>query len=255
MSSLQEDLLRQTMEQVTKTLTKDLQDFLKDSIEKHVDKSIDKVFTKTEFYRRVSEDMRNGLKGIYKKINTMSGKDEEAPTMDRSSAQKLFHEASEQLNTVLKQTEQATEEIITIVEKHLDKHFSVVNTLKELLDETDIENNVRVEWLQKYQESLNEDLNGLMLSLSFQDLTGQRIKKAVKALEEIESTVVELYLSSGLLIQAYEEDPGKDIEKLESEAKLTVESLKKEVVNSKLSGPGDGVSQKNIDELMSELGM
>ena len=111
-------------------------------------------------------------------------------------------------------------------------------------------------WMHQANERAGDDLNNVLTALSFQDLTGQRIKKAVAALQKIESTVVELYLSTGLLIQAYEEAPEKNLDELEEATKRTVDGLKGQVVvGSELQGPSAGTSQKNIDDLLAQLGM
>jgi len=66
---------------------------------------------------------------------------------------------------------------------------------------------------------------------------------------------VELYLSTGLLIQAYEETPHKSLDQIEQETRQTVDSLKAgPIVGSELKGPTDA-SQGNIDALLAQLGM
>ncbi len=252
----QEDLLRRMMSEVTDKLTEDLRSVLADTLERQISTALSQSLLESEFYRRISRDMRTGLKRIYKEISAASQTHPASNDgiMDQAQATKLFHEASEQLNEVLKQTESATEQIMEVVERHMELQSKMDGILRGAdqgrIGEED------VAWMVSASEQMQSDLNNVLMALSFQDLTGQRIKRAVKALQEIESTVVELYLSTGLLIQAYEEAPDKDLDKLQEEAKRTVDGLKGQtVVDSELKGPSSGVSQKNIDDLLAQLGM
>lgn len=258
MSNPQEDLMRRIMSEVTDKLTTDLRSVLSETIEKQISTALTQSLLESEFYRRISKDMRSGLKRIYKEINTASkqGTAEagEPPIMNKEQADKLLHEASEQLNAVLAQTEKATEDIMEVVERHMEVQGRTAEILAKsgngVLAQEDFE------WLRQSNESTGNDLNNVLMALSFQDLTGQRIKRAVKALQEIESTVVELFLSTGLLIQAHEEMPHKCLEQIEQETRQTVDHLKaRTIVGSELKGPSSGVSQGNIDALLAQLGM
>ena len=53
-------------------------------------------------------------------------------------------------------------------------------------------------------EQINNDLISIMTTLSFQDLTGQRVKKIIEALRKVEGIVFELYMSTGLSMKAYD---------------------------------------------------
>lgn len=253
----QEDILRKVMNEVTEKLTVDLREVLSVTLEKQISSALTKSLLESEFYRRISDDMRLGLKKIYKEINaaaTTSGADEPSVVSDKARADKLFHEASEQLSAVLMQTEQATEAIMEVVEKHLDTQMEAATLLTRIKESDALPEDVQR--LAVINSELGDDLNNIMLSLSFQDLTGQRIKRAVAALKEIESTVVEMYLSTGLLIQAYEEGPDRSLEDIEAETRQKVSGLKNaSVIDSPLKGPGDGATQQNIDDLLAQLGM
>ena len=264
MSNPQEELLHRVMSEVTDKLTADLRTVLSETIERQISTALTQSLLESEFYRRISKDMRSGLKRIYKEINAAakSGAEgsEEAPIMNKERADKLFHEASEQLSAVLAQTEKAADDIMEVVERHMETQARTAEILakagkagrtgKRGIASEDFE------WLRKTNEQSGEDLNNVLISLSFQDLTGQRIKRAIKALQEIESTVVELYLSTGLLIQAYEEEPHKSLDQIEHETRQTVNSLKSQsIVGSELKGPSSEISQSNIDALLAQLGM
>jgi chemotaxis protein CheZ len=255
MPNPQELLMRRIMSEITEKLTNDLRAVLSETIERQLSTALTESLLESEFYRRISKDMRGGLKKIYREIEASKKEQSENADqlMNKEQADKLFHEASAQLSAVLSQTEKAAEDIMEIVERRMETQERMAGILaKEAAAITGEE----FAWLRDQNTKAAEDLNNVLTALSFQDLTGQRIKLAVKALHQIETTVVELYLSTGLLIQAYEENPDKDLDRLEEQTRKTVSELKAQTsVHSELKGPATDVSQKNIDDLLAQLGM
>jgi chemotaxis protein CheZ len=199
-------------------------------------------------YRQISSDMREGLKDIYQRISTAS-KDQPLPATQPDA---LFLEASSQLDEVLKATEAATMSIMEIVERHLDLQEQNAELLTALREGN--ANASQIASLEANNSRLGDDLTALLTTLSFQDITGQRIKKVVTALNQIESMVVELYVSSGLIMEGAEKNPEKNVEKLQSEARQAVETFRQN--RNELKGPDkDGVSQGAIDDMLSQLGL
>lgn len=202
----------------------------------------------SQLYKRLSDDMRQGLKQIYSQISSASTLElDQAP----ADADHLFHEASTQLSAVLSATEEATFHIMDVVEKHLDLQMesgTIISALKAGSASPE-----QIARLSDINAVLGNDLTDIMTSLSFQDITGQRIKKVVTALTHIEAIVLELYLSSGLIIKGREADPDKDIDLLQTEAREAVQKLKDPA--SALKGPQQETSQANIDDLLSQLGL
>lgn len=254
-STTHETMLRTILSEVSEKLTLDLQEVLSKTLEKQLTEALTQAMLDSEVYRRISNDMRSGLQRIYKEISATAvvKQDQQDVGEKAEHTNKLFYEASKQLSTVLSQTEQATVAILEVVERHMDLQVESEKLLTNIHEGKATEaDSAR---LMEINSKLGEDLNTIMLSLSFQDLTGQRIKRAVSALKEIESTVVELYLSTGLLLQAYEEDPDKPLEQIEAEAKQKIMDFKgTSILDSELKGPTQA-SQKNIDDLLSQLGM
>lgn len=199
-------------------------------------------------YKQISSDMRQGLKDIFQRIATAS-KGQALPALNPDA---LFLEASNQLDEVLKDTEEATMRIMEIVERHMDLQAQSAQLLTELHDGADTA--ATVETLQANNSQLGDDLTALLTALSFQDLTGQRIKRVVAALNQIENIVVELYVSSGLMLDGAEKDPNKDVQELQEEARQAVKDFQQS--RSDLKGPDkEGVSQSSIDDMLSQLGM
>lgn len=257
-----DDLFRQVMEDVTETLTANLREVLSTTLEKQLTESLTTSLLESEFYRRISTDMRSGLRRIYKEMSdarnaaspgTPVVSDVPDAAAEKAAADKLFHDASEQLSAVLRQTEDAANTIMGVVEKHMDWQAESA----ELLEKARKGRITPTEWqrLNEINQVLGDDLVSLMTAMSFQDLTGQRIKKVVAAIKQLESTVLELYLSSGLMMKAYEEQPGQDLASLEEQTKAAVQDLKQKVEGSELKGPSADANQQDIDDLLAQFGL
>jgi chemotaxis protein CheZ len=158
-------------------------------------------------------------------------------------ADEMFSEASTQLGAILQTTEKATESIMGLVEKHLDlneRSMTILDGMAEKGASSEIED------LRAGQQALGEDLMEIMTTLSFQDLTGQRIKRIVSALQQIEKVVFELYMSTGLSMKALEQNPEMSVEEIRQTSKARATELK---------GPQAGASQSDVDDLLSQLGL
>jgi chemotaxis protein CheZ len=100
--------------------------------------------------------------------------------------------------------------------------------------------------LRAMSDTLNADLMSIMTTLSFQDLTGQRIKRIIGAIKNVETIVLDLYLSTGLKLKAHQETPEMDLDQIEAEAERKVSELK---------GPQQDTNQASVDDLLASLGL
>jgi len=241
-----EYLMEKVMEKVTSQVVNSIKDTLTRAVEQELTGSLTKALVESEFYRKLSDDMRGGLQSIYKEISAATRPDGQAAQgpMEQKSADKLFSEASEQLDEILTTTEEATVEIMDVVEKHMELQAKSAELLGGLRKTR--KSNPAIAELTDINAELGDNLIKIMTSLSFQDLTGQRIKKIIKALKNIETTVFELYVATGLSIKAREQSPDKDFAEIEQEAKKKASELK---------GPTLNANQNEVDDLLSQLGL
>jgi len=209
------------------------------------------VFEKnTDIYKYINDEMRNSLKSIFQEIH-------EASSFDHSQAQEtdeIFDEASSQLSAIVQATEKVTLQIMDIIERRIDLQMETAKIISDLkIGKINWE---RLERLEEINAGLGDDMSEVMTALSFQDLTGQRIKKVVKALAQIEKIIIELYVSSAVLVKSRESAPNTDIKVLEKEVQVTVQKIKDDMKKSELKGPQDGgSSQADIDDLLAQLGI
>lgn len=152
----------------------------------------------------------------------------------------LFKEARVQLGEVLSTTLQATENIMDIAERHLDGQARAAALLHSLYTSHNAPDALSTEHLDSviaWHQSLGEDLTHLVTMLSFQDITGQRIKKVLETLDKIEEAVGEHGLASGIIPH---------------NANTAVQPS--QAAGSILKGPTSDASQERIDVLLTQLG-
>jgi chemotaxis protein CheZ len=93
-------------------------------------------------------------------------------------------------------------------------------------------------------EMVRSEINKGLSDCSFQDITGQRIKKVVEAIKAIEEELLDLLVSAGVKIKGKEQ--GKDSASIQADAQRTMHLL---------HGPQEGASQESVDSLLEDLGL
>lgn len=240
-----EELVRQMMEQVSEELVQSLKDSITKAVEREIAANLSKSLLEGEFYRRVNTDLQEGLKKIYHEVKTAKGNKTIQCIEADIDPDDIFNETSDQLDAVLKTTEKAAVDIIDIVENIQEMQLSITNILKGF-ESGGVTKKDR-QRLKKLNQTLGDDLSNIMVTLSFQDLTGQRIKIIINSIREVEKIVREVMLSTGLMIKQREEEPEQDIDSLSENAK--------EQASSKLQGPSEGTNQGDVDDLLASLGL
>ncbi|MCA1946239.1 MAG: protein phosphatase CheZ [Desulfovibrio sp.] len=240
----QQDMLQVAMDSLTRQVVEGLTKNLSVALEQELTRSLSQALVESEFYRRLSRDMRNGLQEIYQEISRATRPDSMLEGEPVVQTEQLFLEASRQLDDILQTTEQATEEIMDVVEKHIALQEEAKSMLAKLRKTRKANEDIMK--LIDINNELGENLIKIMTSLSFQDLTGQRIKRIIAALKRIESTTFDLYVSTGLSIKAREEAPSKDLEVIAQESKAKTTQLK---------GPQMDSNQNDVDDLLKQLGL
>jgi chemotaxis protein CheZ len=130
--------------------------------------------------------------------------------------------AGQELAEVVTSTEGATNEIMAIAEKVLSADASDAAAYKALVD---------------------QEMMALFEKCAFQDITGQRISRVVKTLEQIENRVSRFATYTGV----------EDAEGFANESEAEAAARKQKLM---LNGPSiadDGNTQSSIDELLERL--
>lgn len=247
--ALVDEVTSQVVGDLKSTIGSAMVDSMVAAVEKEVAARLTRTLMDGEFYRRMSLDMKDGFKDIYDEIKAARGEGAPAPKKaklpkgaDDPSA--LFSKASDQLDAVLQTTEQAAVEIIDIVEKLQEMHTVVAKIVKGF--ESGGVTRMDREKLKEINTTLSSDLSRIMVTMSFQDLTGQRIKIIIESLRKIENIVQTVLVSTGLMMKSRQEEPEKDIEQIEKEARTQATAL---------TGPSLDTNQSDVDDLLAQFGM
>jgi chemotaxis protein CheZ len=239
-----EQLSQELLNRITAKAESTIREVISTALTEEINRALTMALTEGEFYRSISTDLQDGLKSIYREINAAATSSATEPTTAPPPvADEMFSEASTQLGAILQTTEKATESIMGLVEKHLDASERAAALLDSLENG---ESRPEIAELRAANQSLGEDLMEIMTTLSFQDLTGQRIKRIVAALRQIEKVVFELYMATGLSMKAMEQNPEQSVEEIRQTSKARATELK---------GPQAASSQTDVDDLLSQLGL
>jgi len=183
-----------------------------------------------DFFKRLNQDIMGRLSDIYREISSIQGPGGSGNPEHAAQAGELMAEASERLDQVIQATEKATFEIIELVECNMNAPDEI-----HCLVSQHVPDGAAKEEAAALCQKLSRDLIQIMTCLSFQDLTGQRIKRVIDMLGRVRDMIYELYLSTGILMKAKEKEPEQPLEELRKDAKAKV-------------------SQSEVDDLLAQLG-
>lgn len=130
--------------------------------------------------------------------------------------------AVDQLNVVIERTEAAANKTMGIVEKYIlimDELASHIRNLKEPEES--------VKYMKTFKAGLEDDLTEILTTQSFQDLTGQTIKKVIKLVGSVEEELVKL---------------------------ITTFGVKPELRSAEDTSASEKVSQEDVNELLKDFG-
>lgn len=130
--------------------------------------------------------------------------------------------AIDRLQFVIDKTEEAANKTMGIVEKYILSMDEVASHIRNLNGPED-----SVSYLKSFKNQLEDDLTEILTAQSFQDITGQTIKKVIKLVGDLENELVKMITTFGVKI-----DESKKLETVISEK----------------------VSQEDVDELLKEFG-
>jgi len=181
-------------------------------------------------------------------------------------ATKYIPEAADQLEGIIETTENAANRImdnLDLLQEQTKKMEETIARLKSgklkvpgnkmdfIEDEVDAETIEKIRPLLDYIETTEHSNTALVtdifVQMSFQDLTGQRIKKIMTLVQQMEEKLKKIVVSFGVKLSEKEKNPDISSEELQR------------VVNEKvfaLAGPqkaGHGLDQSDIDNLLASI--
>jgi chemotaxis protein CheZ len=105
--------------------------------------------------------------------------------------------AVDRLNFVITKTEEAANKTMSIVEKYIMKMDEVADQIRKVQGPPET-----ISYLKQFKNELEDDLTVILTTQSFQDLTGQTIKKVIALVAELETELVKLIATFGVTIEA-----------------------------------------------------
>jgi chemotaxis protein CheZ len=179
---------------------------------------------------------------------------------------KYIPQAADQLQGIIETTETAANKImdnLDVMQEHAQIMQGTVNFAKagrliipngnEKVEETKIDKEVvkavtpLLDYFDKTINNHMDIISELFVHMSFQDLTGQRIKRIMNLVSEMETKLKKMIVSFGIKVTEREKNPDVTIEELE-------EAIEEKV--SELAGPqreGCGLDQAGIDDLLANI--
>ncbi|HUJ18048.1 MAG TPA: protein phosphatase CheZ [Nitrospirota bacterium] len=130
--------------------------------------------------------------------------------------------AVDKLQFVIEKTEEAANKTMSVVEKYILRMDDLSGHIRKVQGPPET-----IEYLKVFKNGLEDDFTEILTTQSFQDLTGQTIKKVITLVNDIEGELVRLVTSFGVKIEPGSKEPAAAAEK---------------------------VSQSDVDDLLKELG-
>lgn len=116
--------------------------------------------------------------------------------------------AVDQLEMVINKTEEAANKTMEIVEKYILKMDDLASHLREIQGPE-----ASLKYLKEFKNSLEDDLTEIITTQSFQDLTGQVLKKVINLVGDLEVELIKLITTFGVKIEEKKTEK-KEVEKV-----------------------------------------
>ncbi|MBI5575308.1 MAG: protein phosphatase CheZ [Deltaproteobacteria bacterium] len=145
--------------------------------------------------RRLHDSLKSFKEAIDPKISSLASN--EVPN------------AIDRLQFVIDKTEEAANKTMGIVEKHLLGMDELAGHIRQIQSPED-----SVKYLKSFKNALEDDLTEIITTQSFQDITGQTIKKVIRLVEDIEKELVMMVTTFGLKIEMAQSAAGPAVEKV-----------------------------------------
>ena len=216
-----------------------------------------------EFFKSLAYEMKGGLKDFALLIvNFKKDLRSKIKPEITNIATKYIPQTTDQLNSIIETTETAANKIMDNLE-NIQEQTAKIGEIIALLKKGEIRlprsKKVRLDPqtvkaihpLINYMESDSQNRMSLIsdsfVQMSFQDLTGQRIKRIMTLVHQMERKLKDMIIAFGIKLSEHEKNPD-----------ITKEELQKAIEDKvvELAGPqklGYGLGQGDIDDLLASL--
>jgi chemotaxis protein CheZ len=227
------DIVEQLTQSVTGRVSLVIKESLSEIVQQEVSKALAKALSEGQFYRSMNSDVIEGIENIYSEISSV--KKSLSVGCSKESLD-LLSETDSVLDGIVKATEKATLNILDYLETMQEE----LSQIRKALDTNELGHS------RENLDHLDSLLLDTMTELSFQDLTGQQIRRVVQSLKKVEEVVFDVYMTSEIMKKSKEQSPEKGVDELRERAKDLVIDAKSRKV---------GIDQDGVDSLLEQLGL
>jgi len=168
-----------------------------------------RAMSEGDFHRQISSKVHGELESLAAYIGkTMSNLQLLDPSV-RLSAERDIPAASQQLSDVVKSTEEATNTIISLTDTLMDHQATLGESIEKLKlpKPRSREYQDLIDQIEQLHMEDEQTLMEIVTSLSFQDLTGQRINKIVSMVATVQDKLRDLIQAFGIKAEEAVKDP------------------------------------------------
>ena len=178
----------------------------------------------------IAKIVKNGQGDLFKEVGKITRKLHDAVKSFKEAIDPKLKDiartdiptAVDKLQYVIEKTEEAANKTMGVVEKYILRMDDLSAHIRQVQGPPET-----VAFLKEFKNGLEDDLSEILTTQSFQDLTGQTIKKVIKLVHDLEDELVRLISIYGLKVETGTREPVAVAEK---------------------------VSQADVDNLLTELG-
>ncbi len=254
---LKEKITNITGDKLANEQIEDLVDFFKQALSNNLD------YDDESFFKKFAYDMTGGLKELALLIIDFRKdlKSKVSPEIT-DLATKYIPQAADQLESVIKTTEIAANKImdnLDTMQRHSEKLKEILISLKggeidlpgrkkESIDSQTIKAIYPIiNYIEPGIKNHMSLISDSFVQMSFQDLTGQRIRRIITLVSQMEIKLKEMIISFGIKLTEIGKKP--DISK--DELQKVIDEKVSELTGPQM--PGQGLDQEGIDELLANL--
>ncbi|HEY3347272.1 MAG TPA: protein phosphatase CheZ, partial [Nitrospirota bacterium] len=149
-----------------------------------------------DFYKDISGQLQGELGRLAEFINMIKGGMINVHVQAKYTAEQI-PQASLELSGINDVTLDATNRVLELTERVQDREVAIVKVIAALKEDMPVGGSELIAELEKNLAGNKEDLMSIIATMSFQDMTGQKIRKIIKVVDEVQTRLLEILLSVG----------------------------------------------------------
>jgi chemotaxis protein CheZ len=225
-----------------------------------------------QFYKEISEEMFNEIGKMARdlSISIKTPLDDDMKNVDISQAGVDLEGAKGKLQDIVEMTEKATMVIMDISENiqegcdEIKKNLTEIQKInfigrleKEAQKEEQEKLIAAIESTDKLIKNIIINISRILESLSFQDLSGQQIKKILSVLSSVQVQLLSMLVTFGVKLKKKREYESLAVGEKEDLVHQEVDKMKSKVSDDVWEDEEEGegpLNQDAVDDLLAELG-